>query len=632
MKARIWYFLAIPVLIGATILLASQPKGWLLPPDQGIWFTIHGKYVGRPLWPEEIATIQRAIDSIRTPPPNSITYRDADNQIHMVSCSTITDDLQKQLNRGAIQAETLNAGIYGVTLQDGRETTEGDEMNIDPLLVYLALIDSTKSKYLEAVLVHERTHKVQRTAGVMEAKLEIEAFNAALAYMDSLGLDTADAVYRHARELRRQFWREYAGTDSLRWMQYELQEMLGFYSFLQFDTTGTGPSYFTSFQLGDQDWYEYSLGTTRPSDMIIYQDYFQLPAGHSLAIICGDEPSSGCARILTLDIYEGQVVAPYITRDFGPPAYPPMRFISMAENGAPLPQDRVFYMLDGLNEQIMALKDTDEDFIPDTIVSTFASPSWTDFESLEGMRGIDAVIYPFYGFCLITNDVRSHLHWEMDPYPNQYRFLQRVSDFDGDNIADECRPAFLEEMVFFTPHFQVPLPVDGDQSVQIFGPWIQYVLVYATDSLGQNLIEQLGWTTMFGVDEACALNRPLVEGEYIIPTLLSGERPLLPTRVGRNTGVDEMVSPLPAEFVLHAPYPNPFNATTTLRFELPRAAMVTLKVYDILGREAAILLSDVKQAGRHTIVWNATDFPSGLYFAHLEAVDFIKTQKLLLIK
>jgi hypothetical protein len=632
MKRIQWLYLEIPVLIGGTILLASQPKGWLLPPDQGIWFTVPGKYVGRPLIPSEIATIQRALDSIRTPPPNSITYRDANNVTHTVSCSTIADDLQKQLDRGSMQAETLNAGIYGVTLSDGRETTEGDEMNIDPLLVLLALIDSTELKYLEAVLVHERTHKVQRTAGVMEAELEIEAFNATLAYMDSLGLDTADALYRQARELRRQFWREYAGTDSLRWMQYELQEMLGFYSFLQYDTTGSGPSYFTSFQIGDQDWYEYPLGTFRPTDMIIYEDYFQFPTGHSLAILCGNDSVSQQAEIVTLDVSEGRVVAPYITHDFGPPAYPPMHFISMAENEAPQPQNRTFFLLDGLNNQIVALKDTDEDFIPDTLEYIYASASWPGFESLAEMRGVDVAIHPFCGFCLITNDVRPHLHWEIDPYPNHYRLLERVSDLDGDNIADECMPAALDEFISFTPHFQVPLPVAGNQSVHIFGPWIQYVVVWTTDSLGQNLIEQLGWTTMYEVDETCNLNRPLVEGEYIIPTLLSGVRPLLPTRVGSGSSTDESTPSVPAQFALWSPFPNPFNATTTLRFDLPRAAWITLRVYDILGREVATLAEGARPAGSYKETWNAGGISSGLYFVRFQADGFTQTHKVLLVK
>jgi len=98
------------------------------------------------------------------------------------------------------------------------------------------------------------------------------------------------------------------------------------------------------------------------------------------------------------------------------------------------------------------------------------------------------------------------------------------------------------------------------------------------------------------------------------------------------SSADEPLEPLPTQFALSAPFPNPFNATTTLRFDLPRAAMVTLRIYDVLGRESAVLATGMKPAGSYTTIWNAAESPSGIYFARLETDGFAQTRKLLLVK
>ncbi len=104
-----------------------------------------------------------------------------------------------------------------------------------------------------------------------------------------------------------------------------------------------------------------------------------------------------------------------------------------------------------------------------------------------------------------------------------------------------------------------------------------------------------------------------------------------------RTGPDPALSAptwqiVPLILALYPNYPNPFNATTTLSFDLPGAAQVNLRIYDILGREAATLVSDARPAGHHSVVWNATTFPSGPYFARLESDAFTQTRKLLLVK
>ncbi len=91
-------------------------------------------------------------------------------------------------------------------------------------------------------------------------------------------------------------------------------------------------------------------------------------------------------------------------------------------------------------------------------------------------------------------------------------------------------------------------------------------------------------------------------------------------------------APLPQTPVLNQNYPNPFNASTTITFTLPGSRSVTLKVYDLLGREVQTLVNDETIEGSHTVTFDGADFPSGIYFYRLEAGDFVDTKILTLLK
>jgi len=88
----------------------------------------------------------------------------------------------------------------------------------------------------------------------------------------------------------------------------------------------------------------------------------------------------------------------------------------------------------------------------------------------------------------------------------------------------------------------------------------------------------------------------------------------------------------PKEFELSQNYPNPFNPTTTIRFSLPEAGSVKLKLYDILGQEIKALVDEFKESGIHTVSFDASDLNSGLYIYKLEANGFTQVRKMTLIK
>jgi hypothetical protein len=79
-------------------------------------------------------------------------------------------------------------------------------------------------------------------------------------------------------------------------------------------------------------------------------------------------------------------------------------------------------------------------------------------------------------------------------------------------------------------------------------------------------------------------------------------------------------------------YPNPFNPVTKINFSIPKSGLVTLKVFDILGKEVATLVNEVRNAGEHTVDFNALNLPSGAYFYRIEAGDFKAVKKMLLLK
>ncbi len=102
------------------------------------------------------------------------------------------------------------------------------------------------------------------------------------------------------------------------------------------------------------------------------------------------------------------------------------------------------------------------------------------------------------------------------------------------------------------------------------------------------------------------------------------------------TDVDNQEN-VPSKFELSQNYPNPFNPTTTIKFQIPNQAFVTLKVYDLIGREVKTLVSEEMNAGYYQTQWNATDnfgrrVSSGIYFYRLNAGQYSAVKKLLLLK
>jgi hypothetical protein len=88
----------------------------------------------------------------------------------------------------------------------------------------------------------------------------------------------------------------------------------------------------------------------------------------------------------------------------------------------------------------------------------------------------------------------------------------------------------------------------------------------------------------------------------------------------------------PKNFVLKQNYPNPFNPGTTIEYSLPKNSYVTLKIYNVLGKEAATLVDKFETPGNHSVRYDAANLASGIYFYTLKAGDFSQTKKMTLVK
>jgi hypothetical protein len=99
-----------------------------------------------------------------------------------------------------------------------------------------------------------------------------------------------------------------------------------------------------------------------------------------------------------------------------------------------------------------------------------------------------------------------------------------------------------------------------------------------------------------------------------------------------TTGIIDPPHFVPNRFILYQNYPNPFNPATTIALSVPRRSTVSLKVFDVLGREVATLFAGELEAGVFSVKWDAQHAASGVYFYRMQADGYIETRRMLLAK
>lgn len=101
---------------------------------------------------------------------------------------------------------------------------------------------------------------------------------------------------------------------------------------------------------------------------------------------------------------------------------------------------------------------------------------------------------------------------------------------------------------------------------------------------------------------------------------------------GTLTGETKKTVNVPKSYNLSQNYPNPFNPVTKISFDIPKNTFVSLKIYDILGRETAVLVNETKQAGSYTVNFNAAELTNGVFFYRIESADYSDVRKMILLK
>ena len=107
---------------------------------------------------------------------------------------------------------------------------------------------------------------------------------------------------------------------------------------------------------------------------------------------------------------------------------------------------------------------------------------------------------------------------------------------------------------------------------------------------------------------------------------------ILFTSNGGLTGVDEETMPIPNNFVLYQNYPNPFNPSTVIKYSIAVAGNVTLKIFDLLGREVAKLVNKYHERGNFSVNYEASKLSAGVYIYTLSSGRFSQSKKLMLTK
>jgi hypothetical protein len=123
-----------------------------------------------------------------------------------------------------------------------------------------------------------------------------------------------------------------------------------------------------------------------------------------------------------------------------------------------------------------------------------------------------------------------------------------------------------------------------------------------------------------------------VDKNYNIYLTGSGAGRILTLKYSQSVGIEQISLNEPDEFKLEQNFPNPFNPTTSIKFHVTNSSDIKLSIFDVLGREAAILVNEHLKAGVYQASWNAENYPSGVYFAVFTAGEHKFTKKMVLIK
>ncbi|MCW5896356.1 MAG: T9SS type A sorting domain-containing protein [Bacteroidetes bacterium] len=241
-------------------------------------------------------------------------------------------------------------------------------------------------------------------------------------------------------------------------------------------------------------------------------------------------------------------------------------------------------------------------------VGTIGDTLWiTNFDTISGCQNIDGFVPDGLGgayFLNVCGDSVVHINSQGLAVRKSFMGI----NFGAQAFSDGYHGMVLANATTAKRFNNLGTMIWPSAVVYLQDPGNAYFPLYVADKNGG--IISAFWTTLGGI--------------FAQHTGRSGS-------VGIITSVPDPAN-IPVEILLDQNYPNPFNPATTISFSIPSKSFVSLKVFDALGREVTVLLSEELAAGTYAQRWNAEGLASGVYFYRLQAGSFVETKKLLLLR
>ena len=267
-----------------------------------------------------------------------------------------------------------------------------------------------------------------------------------------------------------------------------------------------------------------------------------------------------------------------------------------------------------------------------------------------------------YPFCTFYHDARTQLIYTKSEiiaaggYGNlitsigfnvltQYPLTMQNFNIKMQNYSDSTLTGYVEGGNWSTVYSSASgysVPATGWQMIQLQSPFSYSIsnknllIEICFDNTSYTSSSTVASTTGAPFDTR-QFNRHIDNGTGCSLTNTSGYtyttgRPNIMLVMNLATGNTNTHSSIPQTYSLSQNYPNPFNPVTKINFSIPRQGFVTLKVYDMLGREVKTLVSEIKTEGYYSVDFNASEFASGVYFYRLESESFRGVKRMMLIK
>lgn len=216
-------------------------------------------------------------------------------------------------------------------------------------------------------------------------------------------------------------------------------------------------------------------------------------------------------------------------------------------------------------------------------------------------------------------------------------------DIFGENVGNDYTLTIRIDRQATIPYQNIKLMValtESDIPYNWYGldhlDWVERIMIPGSEGTDIDMMsnEHLDVNLNFTFDNAwdienCELAAFIqnVDDKEILQGTKKMVLELTPVGVG-----DNIEASLPVATGLNGNYPNPFNASTRINYSLSEDQFVTIKLYDLLGREVSTLISEQQQAGKHSVVFDASEFSTGVYFYRMETDNYSETRKMSLIK